>query len=207
LEGNQLYQSCLNAEGEKLSVMVTYPKRGTPPRFEPLVNIPQSVRESVPLIHIGTNRSLKEQLPSARFSLLRKIFEDINVGLQDPSQTVRILDKDRNEVEVQRVERFRQLITQALRLLKTDEFKKLEESIKRNALEQLGLDGNADQIDLYFTLMDPMDFYKSLDIMVKDAGFAISATEVGEGLTRQLMLKGLTGTKRARFVCLRTKRS
>ena len=56
----KLDQSCLNADGKKPSVMVTYPKKGTQPRFEQLLNIPQSVRESVPLIYIGTNRSLKE---------------------------------------------------------------------------------------------------------------------------------------------------
>ena len=52
-------------------------------------------------------------------------------------------------------------------------------AIKRNALEQLGLDAATDDIDLYFTPMDTMDFYRSLDLVVRENDFAISATEMG----------------------------
>jgi hypothetical protein len=65
-----------------------------------------------------------------------------------------------------------------MNLLRTDEFNKLEASITRNALEQLGLDGDA---DAFFTPIGTMDFSKSLDIVIKNHGFSISATEVGEG--------------------------
>jgi putative ATP-dependent endonuclease of OLD family len=62
----KLDQSCLNAAGEKPSVMTSYGRKGvSPPRFEPIVGIPQDVRETVPLIHIGTDRSLRRQLPGA----------------------------------------------------------------------------------------------------------------------------------------------
>ena len=97
-------------------------------------------------------------------------------------------DREGNEKEVKRVDRFRQLISLAMDLLKTDDFKRLEESIKRNALEQLGLDGKTDEIDLFFTPLSTMDFYKSLDLIIKDHGFSISATEVGEGFQNAIVL-------------------
>jgi putative ATP-dependent endonuclease of the OLD family len=75
-----------------------------------------------------------------------------------------------------------------MKLLRTDEFKRVEASIKQNVLEQLGLDAEADGIDLYFTPMSSMDFYKNLDLVIKDQGFSISATEVGEGFQNAIVL-------------------
>jgi hypothetical protein len=63
--------------------------------------------------------------------------EDINERLHDPTQTVKVRDRQGNEKDVPRIERFRQLIKMTMNLLRTDEFNKLEASIKRNALEQL----------------------------------------------------------------------
>jgi putative ATP-dependent endonuclease of OLD family len=187
--GNRkLDQSVLNAVGEKPMVMTSYGGRGAQPRFEPILGIPQDIRDTVPVIFIGTDRSLKRQLPSAQYSLLRRIFEGINVRLRDPSQTVRVRGADGREKDVPRIERFKYLMDRAMNLLRTDEFDKLEASIKKNALEQLGLDAATDAIDLYFTPLSTMDFYKSLDIIIKDHGFSISATEVGEGFQNAIVL-------------------
>ena len=201
----KLDQVCLNSEGEQPTVMAAYGRKGAQPRFELLVGIPQEVREVIPLIHIGTDRSLRRQLPSAQYSLLRRIFEGINDHLHDPSETVRVRDREGNDRDVQRVDRFRQLISIAMNLLRTDEFNKLEASIKRNALEQLGLDAKTDDIDLYFTPMGTMDFYKSLDIIVKDHGFSISATEVGEGFQNAIVLavlRAFEATRRSGAILL-----
>jgi hypothetical protein len=94
-------------------------------------------------------------------------------------------------VEGRRVEVFRRLISKAMSLLKTEEFKQLEASIKRSALEQLGLDPTSDEIDLFFTPLDTVDFYKSLDLVVGENGFTISATEVGEGVQNAIVLSVL----------------
>jgi predicted ATP-dependent endonuclease of OLD family len=187
--GNRkLDQSALNADGEKPTVMTSYGSKGRQPRFEPVLGIPQDLRDTVPLIYIGTDRSLKRQLPSAQYSLLRRIFEGINERLHDPSQTVKVKDADGNEKDVPRIERFQYLMSRALNLLRTEDFDRLEAAIKKNALEQLGLDADADAIDLFFTPLSTMDFYKSLDIIIKDHGFSISATEVGEGFQNAIVL-------------------
>jgi putative ATP-dependent endonuclease of OLD family len=194
----RLEQSSLTAAGEKPAVMTSYGRKGAPPRFEPLLGIPQDLRDTVPLIHIGTDRSLRRQLPSAQYSLLRRIFEGINERLHDPAQTVKVRDRQGNEKDVPRIERFQQLIKMAMNLLRTDEFNKLEASIKRNALEQLGLDADADAIDLFFTPIGTMDFYKSLDIVLKDHDFSISATEVGEGFQNAIVLAVLRAFEETR---------
>jgi putative ATP-dependent endonuclease of OLD family len=184
----RLEQTCFDETGKQPNVMTGYAKRGIPPKFEPLLGIPQEVRDAVPLIYIGTDRSLRRQLPSQQYSLLRRIFEDINEDFQNPENKIVVRDREGNEREVARIERFEQLLKLVMNLLKTDEFKRVETSIKRNVLEQLGLDAEADNIDLYFTPMSSMDFYKNLDLVIKDHGFSISATEVGEGFQNAIVL-------------------
>lgn len=180
----KLDQHCLGATGKAVTVMTGY----KPPKFEPIIGIPQDVREAIPLIHIGTERALRRHLPSANNSLLQRLFEGISERFQDLSETVRVKKRDGEEIEVPRLERFNQLIQLAMELLRTHDFNKLEEAIKRNALEQLGLDAETDGIDLYFTPPTAMDFYKSLDLMLKDRDFTVSATNAGEGFQNAIVL-------------------
>jgi putative ATP-dependent endonuclease of the OLD family len=98
------------------------------------------VRDAIPVIYIGTNRSLKEQLPSARYSLLRQMFEDIDRRLHETSDTVTVKRTDGTENQVTRVERFRTLMQAALQLLRTQALIQVETAIKRNVLLQLGFD-------------------------------------------------------------------
>ena len=154
------------------------------------MNIPSEVRESLPLIYIGTNRSLNEQLTSSRYSLLRKLLEDVNRDLHDPSQTVGVTDAHGSKTTMARADRFRELMTNAMELLRTESFVQLEQCIKENALRQLGFDPavDGDKLDLYFSPFDTMDFYKALDLRVREGGFTISATELGEGIQNALVL-------------------
>ena len=186
----RLEQKCLTDEGKPPMVLKKAPKKRERHEYEPLVNIPSEVRESVPLIYIGTNRSLKEQLPSARYSLLRQLLEDVNRDLHDPSQTIRFTDEGGTERTVIRAERFKELMEKAMELLRTDSFVQLEKAIKENALRQLGFDPavDGDKLDLYFSPFDTMDFYKALDLRVREGNFTISATELGEGIQNALVL-------------------
>ncbi|MBL7981927.1 MAG: AAA family ATPase [Flavobacteriales bacterium] len=183
-------QKCLGDDGESPTVWAGVPKKGVPPKFERLVNIPAEVRDGVPLIYIGTNRSLKDHLPGARFSMLRQLFTDIDKELSDPGQTVKVRKADGTEHDVQRLERFRQLMEHAVKLLRTKSFDDLETSIKQNALRQLGLDPilDADKLDLFFSPFSTMDFYKSLDLRVRECDYSVSATELGEGIQNALVL-------------------
>lgn len=116
--------------------------------------------------------------------------QDIDRDLRDPSQTIRVRRRDGSMVEMARVDRFRELMAAILRVLRTEEFEKLETSIKRNALRHLGFDPDidADRLDFSFTPFDTFDFYKALDLMVREGDFTISATELGEGVQNALVL-------------------
>ena len=87
---------------------------------------------------------------------------------------------------------------EAMSLLKTDEFDNLEASIKKHALEHLGLENEEGNLDLYFTPMETMDFYKSLDLVVREGDFSISATEMGGGMQNAIVLAVLRAFEETR---------
>lgn len=179
----RLDQSCLKADGTNPSVQTTRAKAGQPPKFEPITNVPNEVRAQIPFIWIGTDRTLKEQLPSARWSLLRRMFEEVDRDLHSTGQLVEVEGK-----QVPRAQRFNDLLKEALALLRTSGFEEIEVSIKKHALEHLGLDCDEDAIDLFFTPMDSFEFYKALDLIVKEDDFAISASKMGEGMQNAIVL-------------------
>lgn len=186
----RLEQKCFDSRGKPPSVLSKLPKKGEQYQYQPLVNIPSEVRENIPLIYIGTNRSLQDHLPRARYSLLRQLFEDIDKDLHDPNQTIKVKLPDASEVDVARVRRFQELMDEAMKLLRTEAFKELENTIKRNALRQLGFnpDTDTDKLDFFFSPFDTMDFYKTLDLCVREGKFTVSATELGEGIQNALVL-------------------
>ena len=165
------------------------PKKGEQQQYLPLVNVPSELRESVPLIFIGTSRAINDQLPSARNSLLRQLLEDVNRDFNDPSQTVEITRGGKTET-VTRAEYFGSLMERVLAVLHTSQFDELERSIKSNALKQLGFDPETEQdrLDFYFAPFESMDFYRLLELRVREFGTSIRATELGEGFQNALVL-------------------
>jgi predicted ATP-dependent endonuclease of OLD family len=186
----RLEQRPFSARGKPPLVLAKAPRRGHAHEYQPLVNIPSELRESVPLVYVGTNRSLRDHLPGARYSLLRQLIEDVNRDLQNPENTVTVKRDDNTEFELPRVERFREVMQEAMSLLRTEQFDLLEKSIKENALRQLGFhpETDADKLDFFFSPFGTMDFYKSLDLLVREGEFTISATQLGEGIQNALVL-------------------
>jgi predicted ATP-dependent endonuclease of OLD family len=186
----RLEQKCLDANGKQVLVPTKAPKTGEKLTFAPVLGIPNEVREQIPVILIDTNRRLEDHLPSARYSLLKQLLEDINSDFQDPSKTIDVTAEDGSVVSIARSDRFSQLMADAQKLLRTADFEALEQSIKKNALEQLGYDPmlDGDKLDLFFSPLSAMDFYKLLDLKVNEGNFAIKATELGGGIQNALVL-------------------
>jgi putative ATP-dependent endonuclease of the OLD family len=186
----RLDQKALDNKGRPVAVLSKKPKMGEPHKYEPLVNIPQAIREQLPLIFIGARRSVREQLPSSRYSLLRPLLEDVERDFRDPQRKVMVPGADGKPVEVPRSERFAELLEAVVEMLRTSEFVTLEESIKKNALDLLGFrpDEDSEKLDFYFAPFGAMDFYKSLIPRVREGDFSIEATEMGEGIQNALVL-------------------
>jgi predicted ATP-dependent endonuclease of OLD family len=185
----RLEQKCYAPNGKPPMVLTKAPRKGEQRQYVPLVNIPSELRESVPLIFIGTSRAVKDQLPAARSSLLRTLLEDVNRDFNDPAQEIEI-EEHGTKKQISRRDWFSHLMGRVLGLLRTKQFDSLEKSIKTNALRQLGFDPDvdADKLDFYFAPFDTLDFYKSLELRVREFGASISATELGDGFQNALVL-------------------
>ena len=186
----RLEQSCQNDKGAAPIVLAAAPQKGKAHEYEPLTNIPSEVRDQIPVIYVGTNRSLKDHLPGGRYSLLRPLFEDINRDFHDPANKVTLTSAAGEKREVVRSEHFAALMQRVMAVLRTEQFDQLEKSIKENALRQLGFDPikDADKLGFFFAPLDTMDFYSALALRVEEEGFAIDATELGEGFQNALVL-------------------
>lgn len=186
----RLEQTCSKLDGKPVQVLKEAPRKGKAHQYQPLLGIPSDVRDQIPLIYIGTHRPIKDHLPAARNSLLRPLLEDIDRDLHDPGNLVTIHNEKGEEVQIPRADRYRALMDEILGLLRTDEFSALEKAIKDEALRQLGFDPDADTdaLDFFFSPFDTMDFYRGLDLCVREGDFVVSATELGEGVQNALVL-------------------
>ncbi len=140
------------------------------------------------MVFIGTNRNLKYQLPGSRNSILEILLRDINTDFQNPENKMELKNQGGEVVEMSRIERFNQCIKYAIEALRTEEFNKLEQTIKNNALSQLGFDTKNEDLNVYFNPLTSLDFYNSLQIYVKENDFEINATELGGGFQNALVI-------------------
>jgi len=186
----RLEKNCLTKDDKQVTVLAEKPKTGTQMKFRPLTTIPQEMQENIPVIFLGTDRSLKNQLPGSRNSLLATLLNDINRNFEDPKNTIQGKKADGTAVDVSRLQRFNQCISEAIKALRTDQFVELENSIRDNALHQLGFDieKDRDKLDIYFNPLSSLEFYKSLEIWVNENNFKVNATELGAGFQNAIVI-------------------
>ena len=186
----RLEKQCIKSDESQVFGFKNRPKTGQQPNMAPLTTIPQELQESFPIIFIGTDRNLKYQLPKSRNSILATLMEDINRDFENPKNKITIKNRSGEEKEVSRVERFNLCISEAIRALKTNEFEELEKSIKQNALKQLGFNPETDneKLDIYFTPLTSLEFYRSLEIFVKEHNYNINAVELGSGFQNAIVI-------------------
>lgn len=160
---------CLDKKDERVMVPKNAPKKGVKLEFEPLLTIPDLLRDAMPLIYIGVNRDLYQQLPNKQKSLLGRIFEDVNQDF--------IQNQDN-------FKKYQDLSNQIFTLLKTQKFKDLEAIIKENILTFLGLNpkNDVDKLDFYFKIFSTQAFYKSLVLIIKEFGLELQSDNWGDGV-------------------------
>ncbi|HEX9725338.1 MAG TPA: AAA family ATPase [Vicinamibacteria bacterium] len=171
----------LKANGDQVFVLASPPRRGQKPEFTPLTSIPNSLKRQVPLIYVGTDRQLRGQLPSTRYSLLRRLLEDVD-------EVVRTTTVDETDDTV--AERFIQKLEEALQILKVREFVELEGLVAKHALENLGMDPETDRdrFGLSFGLQDSMEFFKAIRILVDEGDLQLDSSQLGDGAQNAIVL-------------------
>lgn len=185
----RLEKQCLQLNDKPVFGFKSKPKKGEAPQMFPLTTIPQELQESFPVIFIGTDRNLRNQLPGSRNSILGTLMKDINADFENPENQIEV-GKPGSGKMMPRLERFKQAIDEAIRTLKTEEFNALEKAIKENALKQLGFnpETEGEKLDLYFNPLSSLEFYKSLEIFVNEHDYNVNATELGAGFQNAIVL-------------------
>jgi putative ATP-dependent endonuclease of OLD family len=193
----RLEQACLD-KGGKVASVHTGTKEGGGRRYEPLTSIPTEIQQAVPLIHVRADRRLSDQLPSARYSVLRTLLDDVDRDFRDPKSIVKVTRRDGTTVTMPRSERWGQLMTAAMELLRTDQFRALEDDINRNALRQLGFNPNEDDLSLAFGPLPTIDFYRALELQLTEAGLTVDASTLGQGFQNAVFMAILEAYERRR---------
>jgi putative ATP-dependent endonuclease of the OLD family len=184
----RLVQECRAADDKAVQVLLEAPKKGEQHKVGPLVGIPKEVQRALPLIYVKADRRLEDQLPGSYNSVLRRLFEDIDADFHDEKNEVDVKRADGSKVTMPRSKRWRELMTAAMHLLRTDEFASLERDINQNALRQLGFDPDEDELKLHFDAPPTLDFYKELELRVTESGLTVDATELGQGFQNAVFL-------------------
>jgi len=184
----RLDKKCLTKDDKPVQVLAKKPQSGEQRKYQPLTTIPQEMQKELNVVFIGINRNLKYQLPGSRNSILEILLRDINTDFQNPENKIELKNQDGKTIEVSRIDRFNQCIKYAIEALRTEEFNKLEQTIKNNALRQLGFNTENEDLNVYFNPLTLLDFYNSLQIYVKENDFEINATELGGGFQNALVI-------------------
>lgn len=89
---------------------------------------------------------------------------------------------------ITRKQAFERKIAEAYNYLRTPDFIEIENKIRNNALEQMGIDSAEGDISIRFDTYDPMNVYKNLQLVVDQSGISTTADMVGAGLQSAIVI-------------------
>jgi len=143
--------------------------------------------EGVSVIYVDVLRSYNQQSPSSRWSVLRKLFNEVNTQFINDKTEVTI-EEHGEKKKLTRKQAFENSIKNAYKYLRTDSFTEIEELLAKNAMDQMGLDEGENKIELQFETHDPTNAFKSLQLYVNQLGIQSPASEVGAGLQSAIVV-------------------
>lgn len=146
------------------------------------------LRERLPFIYVEVLRDYNRQTPGSRWSVLRRLFNEVNTEFLNDKKEVKIQRPDGSTVKMTRKEAFAQAVRDAYKYLRTDTFDEIEKRLAQNAMEHMGLAEGEGKIELHFESHDPTNAYKSLQLYVQQMGIESPAGEVGAGLQSAIVV-------------------
>ena len=180
--------ACINKSGSVCQYPASAYKKGekyTGQFYE--LKVTKEIREKIPFIYVDVMRDYSRQDPSNRWSILRRLFSDINLSLASDKATVEV-DTPNGREKLSRKQAFELKIREAYSFLQTDQFNEIEEKIRENSLEQMGIDSKDGDISIRFDTYDPMNVFKNLQLYVDQMGISTTADMVGAGLQSAIVI-------------------
>lgn len=160
-------------------------KQGSPPPAA--LSVTNALRDQVPVIYVDVLRDYARHSPSTRWSPLRRIIDHIGVSFTTDKSKVEVPTQS-GTVTMTRQEAYKHYSKEALDALRIDELTELEDSLEKNALEQMGIDSSAGSVKLGFSSYDPKNAYRNLELIVSQLGVESRAEEVGAGLQSSIVI-------------------
>lgn len=151
------------------------------------LKVSKELREKIPFIYVDVMRDYNKQDPSNRWSILRRLFNDINTSLSSDKTTVTV-DTPEGKKKLTRKQAFELKIKEAYSFLQTEQFLEIENKIRDNSLEQMGIDPAEGDIAIRFDTYDSMNVFKNLQLYVDQMGISTTADMVGAGLQSAIVI-------------------
>lgn len=164
----------IGADGKQPFVAVTRPKTGKPPEFEPLA-VSTGLRDQARLLFIDHRRSLAQHLPTARGSVLSRLF--------DPARKEFEKNTDGKREFMERYE-------EAMEHLRTPRVREIESTINETAKRMVGFLGSSavEEIDIGFGFADPANPFNSLRLVYREGNLEIPGDELGLGIQSAIVV-------------------
>jgi len=169
--------TCIDSHGNQLKYNQS---------FSP-IKVTNDYRTQVPLIFVDVLRDYSAHEPRSRWSILRRLFKDVQIEFGHPKNTVEVTENNQKS-KIPRKEAFEKAIHHAFDYLRTEGFVQIEKNLTKNTLEQMGIDGDQNNVSLHFNAYDPNDVYKNVELFVTQMGITTSARDVGAGLQSAIVI-------------------
>lgn len=160
----------LNDKGEVPNVAIGPPAKGKKTQFGPL-RVGTELREHARVLFIDHRRSLSQHLPGVRGSILG-----------------RLLQSARKEFTAEND--FKKAYEQAMDLLRTEQVKRIEQTVAETAKRMLGFLGRdvAGSVKISFGFSDPANPFNSLRLQYCESGLTVPGEELGLGVQSAMVV-------------------
>jgi len=180
---------CIDKKGKQVTYPETPLESGKKPSCAWLpFRVSRDLRDAIPFIYIDVLRDYARQTPGSRWSILRRLLNEVNTEFLNDKKKVKVKLPDGTTQEMTRREAFENTVSSAYAYLRTPTFQKIEERLAANAVEHMGLDQGEGNVEIHFESHDPTNAYKSLQLYVEQMGIQSAAGDVGAGLQSAIVV-------------------
>ncbi len=160
----------LDKNGRVPNVAVGQPTKGQKTQFGPL-RVGTELRDHARILYVDHRRSLSQHLPSARGSILARLLQ--------PAQREFKAQGD-----------FKEAYERAMNLLRTEQVRRIEETVAETAKRMLGFLGRdvAKSVEISFGFADPANPFNSLRLQYRESNLAVPGEELGLGIQSAMVV-------------------
>lgn len=177
--------TCINAKGETIRYPAEPLQEGRQAKLWYDLKVSREMKDSIPFIYIDILRDYHRHDPTNRWSVLRKLLNQVNTEIGNDKSTIKVLTPH-GEEKMTRKQAFEYRLREAYSYLQTPDLTEIEAKIRQNTLDQMGL--GQEDIALHFAAYDPVNVCKNLQIFVEQMGISSSAEMVGAGMQSAIVI-------------------